>query len=135
MIAYRDAEPDDAATLRAVFAESFTATFGHLYAPDDLATLLAESPEADWRAQLADPAFGFRLASDGGTIAGYAKIGPVAFPGDWPADAVELYQLYVLPPWQGAGIAPVLMDWVLASARARGASAIILSVYVDNHRA
>jgi ribosomal protein S18 acetylase RimI-like enzyme len=27
------------------------------------------------------------------------------------------------------------MDWVIASARARGAARIVLSVYVDNHRA
>lgn len=27
------------------------------------------------------------------------------------------------------------MDWTIATARARGASELILSVYVDNHRA
>ncbi|MBN8808603.1 MAG: GNAT family N-acetyltransferase [Sphingomonas sp.] len=135
MIAYRDATPTDAPALRALFVESFTATFGHLYAPADLAAFLVDFTEDSWRAQLADPAFAFRVATDGDTIAGYAKIGPVAFPGDWPADAIELYQLYVLGPWQGTGIAAALMDWVLAAARHRGARELILSVYVDNHRA
>ena len=57
------------------------------------------------------------------------------FPGDWPADAIELHQLYVLAPWQGAGIADALMAWALAEARGGGAGEMVLSVFVDNHRA
>ena len=41
----------------------------------------------------------------------------------------------VFGPRHGQGIAHALMDWVLAEARARGAEQMILSVYVDNHRA
>ena len=47
----------------------------------------------------------------------------------------ELRQLYVLKPWHGIGIAHALMDWVLDEARRRGAEQLILSVFVDNHRA
>jgi ribosomal protein S18 acetylase RimI-like enzyme len=41
----------------------------------------------------------------------------------------------VLKPWQGAGLAPAMMAWVLAEARRRGAEEIYLSVFTDNLRA
>ena len=53
----------------------------------------------------------------------------------WPADAVELHQLYVLKDHLGAGVGPALMDWAIATARDGGAGQLVLSVYVDNHRA
>ena len=39
---YRDATPADAAALDALFRASFTTTFGHLYAPADLAAAVEE---------------------------------------------------------------------------------------------
>ena len=32
--------------------------------------------------------------------------------------ALEIKQLYVLAPWQGAGVAAALMDWAVETARA-----------------
>jgi GNAT superfamily N-acetyltransferase len=49
--------------------------------------------------------------------------------------ALELYQLYVLKPWQGKGLAPVLMDWAVGEARRRAARTLYLSVWTENHRA
>ena len=137
MIAYRDAAPADGAELAQVARRCFTETFGTLYRQEDLAAFLDAAFGADGLpSQLTDPAYAVRLAIDDGAIIGYCKIGPVAFPGDWPADAIELHHLYVLGPWQGEGVAPVLMDWALGDTRGRdGASEMILSVYVDNHRA
>ena len=60
---------------------------------------------------------------------------PVTFPGEWRPDAIELYQFYVLGAWHGQGVAQELMAWALEHARSHGAKEIILSVYVDNHRA
>ncbi len=48
---------------------------------------------------------------------------------------VQLYQLYVDPPWHGSGVAAALLDWAAAAARAAGAADLWLSVYVDNPRA
>ncbi len=136
MIRYRDTVPGDGQALATMAAASFTETFGHLYPPADLNAFLEDAfGPGGLPAQIGDPDFAIRLASDGDTIIGYAKIGPVGFPGTWPADAVELYQLYVLSSHLGAGVGPALMDWAIAAARARGASQLILSVYVDNHRA
>jgi len=135
MIAYRAATVEDAPALDALFDESFTDTFGHLYAAEDLALFLSGFAIEDWARELADPALAFRVAEDGGALAGYAKLGPVALPVEPAGPAAELRQLYVLKPWHGTGIARTLMDWVMAEARGRGADSLYLSVFTDNHRA
>lgn len=134
-ITYRDAMPDDAALLSAIGARSFTETFGHLYSPENLAAFLVSHSEANWYGELSDPRFSVRIAEDGAEAAGFAKVGPPSLPFETRRVAVELRQLYVLKPWQGAGIAPALMDWVMDEARRRGADELYLSVFVDNHRA
>ena len=136
MIAYRDAVPADGPALAAMAKQSFTETFGTLYRAQDLAAFLDQAfGESGLPAQIGDPHYTIRLATDGAAIVGFAKIGPVAFPGDWPETAVELYQLYVRADQHGAGVGPALMDWAIATARAEGRTDMILSVYVDNHRA
>lgn len=135
MIACRDAGPADAATLSAVSRRAFTETFGHLYHPDDLAAFLDRLSQGAWAVELADPRFTIRLAEDDGIAAGFAKLGPPSLPFEPRGPSAELRQLYVLAPWQGAGVAPVLMDWTIATARAQGAADLYLSVFIDNERA
>ena len=136
MIGYRDARPADGPALSAMARGSFTETFGSLYAPADLAAFLDATFGANGLpAQLADPDYRVRVATADDAIVGFAKLGPVLFPGDWPADAIELHQLYVRADQHGAGVGPALMDWTIATARGLGCTALILSVYVDNHRA
>jgi len=135
MIRYRDGRPGDGAALSKLFCESFAATFGHLYADEDLAAFLCEKQPEAFEAELGDPSFALRLAEDEGDLAGYLKLGPNDLPGEAPPGTIELHQLYVLAPWQGAGVAAELVDWMFAESRRRGASHIQLSVFVDNHRA
>lgn len=136
MIHYRDARAADGPALAAMARRSFTETFGTLYSQSDLAAFLDDAFGANGLpSQLSDPDFAVRLALAGDAIIGFVKMGPVTFPGEWRPDAIELYQFYVLGPWQGEGVAPVLMDWSLQHARSHGAKEIILSVYVDNVRA
>jgi GNAT superfamily N-acetyltransferase len=135
VITYRTPAADDAATLDAIFRESFADTFGHLYAAQDLAAFLAGFTEEGWCSELADPAFAFRLAEEDGQAAGYAKLGPASLPHVAPGPAIELRQFYLLRPWHGRGIATELMEWTLAEARRRGAETLYLSVFIDNHRA
>lgn len=132
---YRDATPADAAAIDALFRESFRATFGHLYAPEDLASFLGRFTVAGWAAELAEPAFAFRVIEDADGIAGYCKLGPISLPAEPEGPALELRQLYLLDRAKGSGAAQALMDWALATARARGAAELWLSVYIDNHRA
>ena len=135
MIAYRDAAPADAATLATLGADSFRETFGHLYSAADLELFLANHAAASWADELADPAFAVRVAEQGGAMIAYAKLGPARLPFTPEDGAVELRQFYVLRPWQGAGVAGALIEWVIAAARGRGADALFLSVFTENLRA
>ncbi|MDQ3080304.1 MAG: GNAT family N-acetyltransferase [Pseudomonadota bacterium] len=135
MIAYRSATPDDAAALAKLGADSFRETFGHLYAPADLALFLENHTTAAWEAELRDPAFAVRVAGADGAMIGYAKLGPAKLPFTPPAGSAELRQLYVLSPWHGAGVSAHLMKWVTDTARTSGATSLFLSVFTDNHRA
>ena len=134
-VAWRIAGPGDAARVAELGRRSFVETFGTLYSPEDLAAFLAIHSEENWRAELADPALVVRLGEAGGEAVAYAKLGPRSLPYEAEGAAIELKQFYVLGPWQGAGVAAALMDWVLDEARARGAEEICLSVFIDNGRA
>jgi GNAT superfamily N-acetyltransferase len=134
-ITYRDAAAADAGLMARIGPESFTETFGHLYTPENLAAFLVNHSEANWRGELEDPLFSVRLAEAEGEAVGFAKVGPPSLPFEVAGPTVELRQLYVLKPWQGAGVAPALMAWVLDEARRRGAAQLFLSVFTDNHRA
>jgi len=135
---HRPATPADAEALSAIGKASFVETFGHLYAPENLAIFLENHAPAKWAAEIADPAYAIRVVdadTGAGGLAAYCKLGPHAMPFEPKGKPIELRQLYVLKPWQGAGLAPALMDWALTEARARGADELYLSVFTENHRA
>lgn len=135
-LSYRDGVPADAAVVHATYRESFDAIFGHLYSPENFdAYISTQGPDA-FAAQLADPAYPFRLAEDDGRLIGFAKLGPPSLPYD-PAGrrCIELRQLYLLDAAKGTGVANTLMDWVLAEGRRRGATELWLSVFSGNPRA
>jgi ribosomal protein S18 acetylase RimI-like enzyme len=132
---FRDANEADADALAALFADVFIETFGHLYAPADLAAFLEGQTPPHWAEQLRDDAFAVRIAEDEGGAVGLAKIGPVKLPVDTADGDVELRQLYVHGRARGSGVAATLMDWTITQARLRGAKNLYLSVYTDNIRA
>lgn len=134
-LAYRDAGPDDAATLDRIFDTSFCDTFAHLYRPEDLDTFLSSFGIGDWEEELADQAYAFRIAEADGEPVGYLKLGPHKLPVDAGGPAMTLDQLYILKGYHGVGIAHGLMDWAIEEARSRGANQLFLTVYIDNHRA
>jgi diamine N-acetyltransferase len=132
---YRNAGPEDAATLDRIFDTSFRGTFGHLYPAEDLEAFLSSFGIGDWEEQLRDPGFAFRLAEVDGQPAGYVKLGPLKITVEPNGPALLVDQFYVLKEHHGTGIAGVLMDWALAEARERGARELYLTVFIDNHRA
>ena len=134
-VTYRDATAADAGLMARIGRESFTETFGHLYTPENLAAFLVNHSAESWRGELGDPRVAVRIAEADGAAAGFAKLAPPSLPVEIRGPTAELRQLYVLKPWHGAGVAGALMDWVIASARARGAEALFLSVFIDNRRA
>ena len=134
-IAYRDVMPEDAALIADLFSRSFVETFGHLYAPEDLDSFVAGITPESFEAEIRDPEFALRVAETSDEPVGFAKLGPASLPLDTPQNTAELWQIYVLQPWQGRGIAEQLYHWALGEARRRGAEHLQLSVYVDNIRA
>lgn len=134
-IRYRDVTIADSAMIADLFDRCFVETFGHLYAADDLAEFRRGITAQAFGEEIADPRFALRVAEEGTTAVGFTKLGPANLPVDTPPGTLELYQIYVLRPWQGQGIAQRLYDDVKAEARRRGAAHLQLSVYIDNHRA
>jgi diamine N-acetyltransferase len=134
-ITYREAAPADAPLLANLFERSFTETFGHLYKAEDLSAFLSRLEEQGWAEELGDPRLAIRIVEADGAAVAFAKVGTLSLPVTPDGPAVELRQLYVLKPWQGAGIAHELMRWTLDVANARMAEEMYLTVYVDNHRA
>ncbi len=134
-VGYRDATVADAAALGVIGARTFTATFGYLYSPANLAVFLENHTPERWRSAIAGDAT-VRLAEVDGVAIGYARIGPLTFAVEAADRAgLQLYQLYVDPPWHGLGVAASLLDWAIGAARTRKAADLWLSVYVDNPRA
>jgi diamine N-acetyltransferase len=135
VINYRNATPADAAALHAMFESVFCDTFAHLYRSEDLETFLCSFGIADWERQLGDSSFVVRIAEVDAAPVGYVKIGPMKLPVESNRPALLIDQLYVTKPQQGTGLARELMDWAIDEARRRGAEALYLTVFVDNHRA
>ena len=132
---YRDATEADLPAIDALFRQSFDATFGHLYAPEDEAAFFAMfTPEA-WAEEFAQSDLRFRIAEDGEGLAGFCKISDLQLPAETKACTMELRQLYLAERAKGTGAAQALMEWALASARERSAEEVWLSVYIDNLRA
>jgi diamine N-acetyltransferase len=128
---------DDAAALADCGAKLFVETFGHLYSKKNLTRFLAESHSVEAvSAQLADAAVAYRAVEDAGLMIAYCKVGPLSVPAKGAAAAAcELKQLYVHKPFHGQGIAPILMQWALRTARARQSEEMYLSVWQQNARA
>lgn len=135
MIDYRDATPADLAAIDALFRESFVATFGHLYSAENLAAFLDKFTPDAWAHEYAKPGNLFRLAEDRDGLVGYCAVGPVTLPIEPGPPAIELHQLYLAERGKGSGAAQALMTWALETARAQDFARIVLSVFVDNHRA
>jgi diamine N-acetyltransferase len=135
MITYRRATQDDAVTLDRIFDRIFCETFAHLYRPEDLEAFLTGYGVEDWKADLGDPSYAFRVAEANGEPVGFVKLGPVKIPVETDHPSILLDQLYVLKEHHGAGIAKVLMDWAIQEASRRGAREMYLTVFIENQRA
>lgn len=135
-VAYRDAVLADGPALAAMGRRCFVETFGPHFPPDDMAVHLERmfGPQG-LPAEMSDPAVRIRMAEEDGKTAAYLKLVPTTLPVEHPPGALEIKQLYVLEPWQGAGVAPALMDWAVEAGRADSAPALFLSVWEQGDRA
>lgn len=115
MITLRRASPEDAEILTALGRETFSATFAHLYPPEDLAHFLADAHTPEQYATWAvDPAYGLWIAERDGRPIGYALAGPntLPHPDAAPGDG-ELKRIYVATEAQGAGVGALMLEATL----------------------
>ncbi|MGQ0659912.1 GNAT family N-acetyltransferase [Sphingosinicella sp.] len=135
-VTYRDAAIADGPALADMGRRCFVETFGPHFPPDDMTLHLGRmfGPEG-LSAELHDPDLRVRMAEENGEIAAYLKLAPMSLPVPHEPGALEVKQLYVLGLWQGAGVAAVLMDSAIETARSEGAPAIYLSVWEQGARA
>ncbi|MPT47663.1 MAG: N-acetyltransferase [Sphingobium sp.] len=139
----RRAVPGDAAELAGLKLQTFRETFvdGELaipYAEEDLAVFESQSYSlATVRDELEDAHHAQWVAEDeSGALIGYAHVGPCKLPhAEANADHAEIYQLYVVDEWQGAGMGRVLLDTALNWVEESQPGPIWLGVFSGNLRA
>lgn len=133
----RRAGSADADILSALGALTFTETFGHLYAPEDLATFLAEAygPERT-RADLADPRKAQWIVEVDGEPVGYALAGPCGLPHDDVSETCgELKRIYFSRASQGNGMGGKLFAEVMGWLAGQGFRDLWIGVWSENHGA
>ena len=135
-LSYRTAGPADASALAAMGRRCFVESFGPHFPADDMALHLERMfGAAALPAEYGDPALTIRMAEADGEVAAYLKLAPMKLQVPHEPGALEIRQLYVLTPWQGAGVAAALMDWAVETMRAAGVPALYLSVWEKGDRA
>ena len=141
-ILVRPATVADAVRLSRFCATTFRETFESENTSENISRYLAEAFTPDRQAaEIIDPAGTMRVAerrnpAEEPELVGYVHLlagpAPVAIEGPAP---VELKRLYVAAAWHGRGVAQLLMEAALDSARARGAQTLWLGVWERNPRA
>ncbi|MES2097554.1 MAG: N-acetyltransferase [Pseudomonadota bacterium] len=136
MITYRDATPADAEALDAMAQAVWMETFAHSVSAENIATYFSEAYGADGKLMrdLRAGTAHFRLALEGMRIVGYCKVCPPWLPDAEPG-AMQLSQIYVTYDHHGSGVGRVLLDWAIDTAQAAHATALLLTVWEENHRA
>lgn len=138
MIDYRTPTLADGTEIDAMARKVWLETFEPFTSPQNIAAYFAEAygPSGKLIRDLSNPDVSWRVACAGDEIVGYAKLTPPFLPDPaMTAGALQLSQLYIAGTHHGAGIAQALMAWTIDTARARGAKALLLTVYEANPRA
>ena len=133
-VAIRRATVEDAPTLSALAAHTFTETFGHLYPPQDLADFIAEAYAVErQRTILSHPDYAVWLLEDGGVAVGHAAAGPCGLPHPdvGPGDG-ELKRLYLLRSHQSGGHGGRMMDTVMDWLLREGPRTLWIGVWSEN---
>jgi ribosomal protein S18 acetylase RimI-like enzyme len=131
-IEIRRAEAADAAALSRFAARLFRATYGEDTPAADLEAYVVKAFRPDIQAaEIGDPEAAVFLATNGGTIAGYAYL--VVPPSN--ADPGLLSRIYIDAAWRGQGLANRLLDAVVSECVPRGVERLQLTVYEKNARA
>ena len=124
----------DAVKLSLIGCATFIESFANDHDGDEVVRFLASDQSPGWyERNLADPAKVAWLVEEAvGCPVGYAMAVPAALPGTDAATDFELKRIYMLSKWHGGGWGAKLFGAAEDEARARGATRLVLSVYVEN---
>lgn len=125
----------DAGALAALGAATFTETFGHLYAEQDLAAFLANRrSEEAYAAFLSDADMLVMIAeADPGELVAYVVAGRCKLPApDVEPAAGEVWELYVLGSHQGHRLGTRLLEAALEWLDAGGRAPLYVGVWSGN---
>lgn len=131
----RRATSDDAVTLAALGAATFTETFGHLYPPEDLSTFLDGSHSVEaWARTLTDPQRAVWIATlPDATAIAFIVVGACKLPVEnREPSAGEIQQLYVLARHHNLRLGSRLMDVGLEWLIAQGRTPLYIGVWSEN---
>ncbi|KAI1321468.1 hypothetical protein EDD11_005159 [Mortierella claussenii] len=134
----RQAVPDDAPVLAELGALTFTYTFGHMYAPQDLQDFLATTYTAEQHLKpLTDSRESFwLLEDDNGQALAFGWAGACKLPvPHLESNAGEIKRLYVHPDHQGKKLGSHILKKMLAWLADEGFSPLYIGVWSENYGA
>lgn len=131
-IEIRRAEPRDAQAIARVHRNSWLQAYGGLI-PHKALVVMLERRREDWWRRAANGPTTLLVLDIGGTIAGYATIGINRTPA-LKQDG-EIYELYLLPEYQGIGLGSYLFRECRALLRGLGFQGLVAWCLEDSEHA
>lgn len=129
-------DAEDAATLAALWRETFRQAYDGVHAPEDIEAYCAANFTCDAAAaMLADPAARCRFAMVDGEAVGLLVVRNTPCPLSLSGPSAELKQIYVLDRAYGAGLGPALFEDALSILRGWTSKWMWLCVSDWNQRA
>lgn len=132
MFTIRPATPADATAIATVHVSAWRTAYQGIIPQAALDALSVARRALAWDRQLRDPAsreFAF-VAEAGGELVGFAAGGPPRHPER--GEDGELYAIYLLAEWRGAGLGAALFRAVVDRHRSAGVTALYLWVLAAN---
>jgi diamine N-acetyltransferase len=133
----REATIADLPQLRALAVSIFTVTFEKSNKPEDFKTYMDEAfAEEKMKAEFSESDAVYIVAMEGETMAGYARVRENREADSYLGiNNLELQRLYADIPWQGKGVANLLLNACEKTAFEKGKDWIWLGVWEHNPKA
>ncbi|NJR13536.1 MAG: GNAT family N-acetyltransferase [Phyllobacteriaceae bacterium] len=131
-IAIRQADPRDASAIAGVHATSWRSAYAGLIPHKALGTMVARRG-TDWWSRVISRSGAVLVAEIGGTVAGYVTYGRNR--ARQLTQQGEIYELYLLPEYQGIGLGTKLFDAARKALRAHDLKGLVVWALDDNHGA
>lgn len=125
---------NSAEQLQALALQTFIDSYAASNDPDNFRKYLDKAFNLDQlKSEIAHPLMAYYFIFLGETLVGYIKLNEGAAQTDLKdPDALEVERIYILKDFQGKGLGRQLLDFALATAKAKGKSRLWLGVWEHN---